>query len=140
MEPATGMLLLGIDSGGTKRVVVVGDHTGQLLEHIRKPMENSGDWRADLACLIAVGRELVERWQERSGERLGRVGVSVPGPADTHRGVLLNPPNLPSWHSAPIGEALREAFGVEGRVENDANAASLAEFEFGAGRGTRDMV
>ncbi|HIF93267.1 MAG: ROK family protein [Myxococcales bacterium] len=134
------MLFLGIDIGGTKRVVVVGDHSGQLLEHIRKPMENSGDWRADLACLVADGRELVAGWQERTGERLGRVGVSVPGPADTRRGILLNPPNLPNWHNAPIGDVLREAFSVEVRVENDANAAALAEFEFGAGRGCRDMV
>jgi glucokinase len=53
---------------------------------------------------------------------------------------LLNPPNLPNWHNAPIGQVLREAFSVEVRLENDANAAALAEFEFGAGRGSRDMV
>lgn len=134
------MLFLGIDIGGTKRVVVVGDHSGRPYEQIRRPMEDSGDWRADLACLVEDGRDLLAKWQERTGESLARVGVSVPGPADTARGVLLNPPNLPSWQNAPIGTALHEAFGVEVRVENDANAAALAEHEFGAGRGSQDMV
>ena len=134
------MLFLGIDIGGTKRVVVVGDHTGRPLEQIRCPMENSGDWRADLAYLVEDGRRLLSKWQEKTGESLTRIGVSVPGPADTARGLLLNPPNLQSWHNAPIGAALHEAFEVEVCVENDANAAALAEHGFGAGRGTQDMV
>ncbi len=134
------MLFLGIDIGGTKRVLAVGDQTGEPLSQIRRPMEDSGDWRADLDCLVADGRELVAEWQDRTGAKLTRVGVSVPGPADPERGLLLNPPNLPSWHGATIGAALGEAFGVEIRVENDANAAALAEHEFGAGRGCEDMV
>jgi glucokinase len=134
------MVFLGIDIGGTKRVVVVGDHTGKPLLQIRRPMENSGDWRADLDCLIEDGRKLLADWAERTGEELAGVGASVPGPADAVRGVLLNPPNLPSWHNAPIGRALQEAFGVEVRIENDANAAALAEHAYGAGRGVADMV
>ncbi len=134
------MLFLGIDIGGTKRVVVVGDHTGRPLEQIRKPMEDSGNWRADLACLVEDGRALLAKWETETGETLARVGVSVPGPADTKRGVLLNPPNLKNWHNAPVGAALQAAFEVEVRVENDANAAALAEHEFGAGRGAQNMV
>jgi len=134
------MVFLGIDIGGTKRVVVVGDHTGKPLTHVRRAMENSGDWRADLDCLIADARSLLADWQAKTGEQLAGVGASVPGPADTLRGILLNPPNLPNWHNAPIGAVLREAFGVEVRIENDANAAALAEHAYGAGRGVDDMV
>ena len=134
------MAFLGIDIGGTKRVVVVGDHTGEPVLQIRSPMENSGDWRADLACLVEDGRRLLAQWKAQSGEELTRIGASVPGPADTVRGILLNPPNLPSWHQAAVGPALAEAFGVATRIENDANAAALAEHTAGAGRGVRDMV
>lgn len=137
---AIQMVFLGIDIGGTKRVVVVGDPTGKPLLHIRRPMENSGDWRADLDRVIDDGRSLLADWEAKTGEVLAGVGVSVPGPADAVRGLLLNPPNLPSWHNAPIGPALREAFGVEVRIDNDANAAALAEHAHGAGRGVADMV
>lgn len=134
------MVFLGIDIGGTKRVVVVGNHDGKPLIHRRRPMENSGDWRADLDALIEDGRRLLAEWEKQTGEGLAAVGASVPGPVDTERGILLNPPNLPSWHQAPIGAVLREAFGVEVRIENDANAAALAEHAYGAGRGVKDMV
>jgi glucokinase len=134
------MALLGFDIGGTKRVVVVGDHTGRPLAHTRRPMENSGDWRADLAALVEDARALLADHEARTGDGLTRVGASVPGPADARRGLLINPPNLPAWHDAPIGAALREAFGVEVRIENDANAAALAEHTAGAGRGASDMV
>ena len=137
---AIKMVYLGIDIGGTKRVVVVGDHNGKPLIHTRRAMEKSGDWRADLECLIDDGRSLLADWEKRTGEVLAGVGASVPGPADALRGILLNPPNLPSWHNAPIGPVLREAFGVEVRIDNDANAAALAEHAYGAGRGVEDMV
>lgn len=134
------MLFLGIDIGGTKRVVVVGDQNGRPLAQVRRSMEKSGDFKTDLASLIKDARNLLEDCQQQTGGQLVRVGVSVPGPADTQAGILLNPPNLPSWHQAPIGAALQEAFKVEVRVENDANAAALAELEFGAGRGCRDLI
>jgi len=134
------MALLGIDIGGTKRVVVVGDHMGEPLAQIRKPMENSGDWRTDLAHLVADARTLLADLEASTSETLTRIGVSVPGPADSRRGVLINPPNLASWHHAPVGPALEDAFGVEVRIENDANAAALAEWGAGAGQGVRDMV
>lgn len=134
------MVFLGIDIGGTKRVVVVGDHTGQPLVHIRRPMEDSGDWRADLDCLIEDARSLLADWEAKTGEVLARVGASVPGPADAARGIVLNPPNLPSWHNAAIGAALQEAFGVEVRIDNDANAAALAEHAHGAGQGVENLL
>ncbi|MFP6656459.1 MAG: ROK family protein [Myxococcota bacterium] len=140
MESITGMLFLGIDIGGTKRVVVVGDQDGRLLGQVRRPMEKSAEFKAGLAHLIEDARGLLAECQQRTGDSLVRIGVSVPGPVDTQAGILLNPPNLPSWHQAAIGPALREAFGVEVRVENDANAAALAERSFGAGQGCQDIV
>ena len=134
------MAYLGIDIGGTKRVLAVGDHAGQPVAAIRRPTRLSGNWRTDLADLVALARPLLE--QEGVGERraLERIGVAVPGPVDPHRGVLINPPNLTGWRDVPIGPYLEDALGVEVRVENDANAAALAEAAFGAGQGVSDLV
>jgi len=68
------------------------------------------------------------------------VGVSVPGPLDRERGVILAPPNLPGWHDVPLRDVLEAGLGVPVRLENDANAAALAEWRFGAGRGFDDLV
>ncbi len=138
------MAILGIDIGGTKRVIVIGDPDGRPLAHLRRPMEQSGDWQVDLARLVEDARTLLAQTGFGGPTQLERIGVSVPGPVDAEQGILLNPPNLPDWHDVAIGKALREAFSesgeVEIRVENDANAAVLAEHAAGAGQGIRDLV
>ena len=55
-------------------------------------------------------------------------------------GVLINPPNLPGWRDVPIAAWLGEALDVPVRIENDANAAALAEARYGAGRGARELL
>jgi glucokinase len=54
-------------------------------------------------------------------------------------GVIINPPNLPIWHNYPLAEEMRRAYKVPIRVDNDANAAALAEAKWGAGRGYRNI-
>jgi glucokinase len=73
-------------------------------------------------------------------EDLTAIGVSCGSPLDSHAGVIQSPPNLQSWRQVPIKTILEREFGVECLLENDANAGALAEFTFGAGRGTTNMV
>src|SRR5262249_6509691 len=68
------------------------------------------------------------------------VGVSMPSPLDVETGVVLNPPNLPSWDGLPVRSLVAEGLGRPVALENDANAAALAEWRFGAGRGCSDLV
>jgi glucokinase len=92
---------------------------------------------------IGAFRERVGALAERSredGSPVRAVGVSCGGPLDSRRGLVLSPPNLPGWDRIPIVETLREDTGLPVRLENDANAGALAEWHFGAGRGTRNMV
>lgn len=103
-------------------------------------MRFSGDWRRDLEGLIAEARELLRQASGAGAGPLEAIGVAAPGPVELRTGVLRNPPNLPGWRDVPIARVLGEAFGVPVRVENDANAAALAEHRFGAGRGVRDLI
>ncbi len=134
------MALLGIDIGGTKLVLAIGDRAGKPIKSVRRPMRLSGDWRVDLEALVQDARALLAEAGIGEGEALERVGASVPGPLDPSRGILRNPPNLTNWSDVPIGSFLEAAFGVEVRIENDANAAALAEASFGAGRGVSNLV
>ena len=54
--------------------------------------------------------------------------------------MILSPPNLPGWDGVPVVAFFKERFHVPVHVQNDANACALAEYRFGAGRGTRNMV
>ena len=68
------------------------------------------------------------------------MGLSVPGPVDLRTGYLLNPPNLPGWGEVPIAAQVGSELGCRVRMENDANAATLAEWRFGAAAGSRHAI
>jgi glucokinase len=131
--------LLGIDVGGTKTAFALGDLDGSVSARRRRPTEPSGDARADLDRMAADARSLLAE-AGLAATDLAAVGVSLPGPLDPEAGRVLSPPNLPGWHDTPVRDRLQDALGVRVFLENDANAAALAEWHFGAGRGLRHMV
>lgn len=131
------MALLGIEIGGTKLVLTVGDDAGRPRVHMRRPMNPSGNPMTDIDRIIDDARLLLER---AGGDHPSVVGVSVPGPLDASTGIVLQPPNLPGWKEVAMKRYLEAAFETEVRLENDANAAALAEWKFGAGRGVRDLA
>jgi glucokinase len=67
------------------------------------------------------------------------IGICAPGPLDPHTGVIINPPNVPCWRNFPLADEIRRVYGVSAKVDNDANAAALAEAKWGAGRGYRNI-
>jgi glucokinase len=67
------------------------------------------------------------------------LGICSPGPLDPFTGVVLNPPNLPCWRNFPLAAEIEKVYGIPARVDNDANAAGLAEAIWGAGAGYRNV-
>ncbi len=119
----------GLDIGGTKCALVSGNMRGEVL--FRREVATAGrTWRALIEDLL----------REPPKERPLAVGVSCGGPLDARRGLILSPPNLPGWDRIAICDELTKRFGGRAFLMNDANACALAEWMFGAGRGTRSMV
>src|SRR5262245_5958261 len=102
-------------------------------------MHPSGDPRADVDAMLRDAHELLAE-AGVAPSALRAVGVSAPGPIDYERRSVESPPNLRGWGSVPIGEWIAGAFDAPVHVENDAKAAALAEWRFGAGRGARHLV
>lgn len=133
------MWRLGIDLGGTKTVLAVGDRAGRLRGSRRVATQPTRDPERDLARLFGEADALLG--ESGSGaDAIEAVGVAAPGPIDRETGSVLSPPNLPGWGRVAIAAAAQDHFGVPAIVENDANAAALAEWSFGAGQGVRDLV
>lgn len=130
-------LVIAVDLGGTQIRVGLVDLTGNFLRRVACPTE------ADQG-LEAVLRRLVSRIQEvRQGladaDILG-VGIGSPGPVDPLAGQIISPPNLPGWTEVPLRDLLEQRLRLPVRLANDANAAALGEWAFGAGRGRQNMV
>lgn len=133
-------LWLGIDVGGTKVAFALGEADGTLLAHRRRPTRPSGDPERDVAELAAGARELLAEAGVEVGALAG-VGVALPGPLDPVGDRVIAPPNLPGWRDVPVRRWLASHLGeVPIALENDANAAALAEFRFGAGRDHGSLV
>jgi glucokinase len=130
---------LGIDIGGTKTALALGDGEGRVLADARIATAPSGDALRDLARIAEAVRALLAG-RGLSSRALEIVGVSLPGGVDAGGGFVRNPPNLAGWDGAPVRDALAAALGAPVALENDANAAALAEWQFGAARGKQHAV
>lgn len=73
-------------------------------------------------------------------EAVGAIGIASPGPLDPHTGTILATPNIPEWQNFPLTSKLSDHFHVPAYLDNDANMAGLAEWQFGAGKGHQDVV
>ena len=125
---------IGFDIGGTKCAVSLGEISEdgiQILGREEVPTTTPEDTLERLA-------PYVERFQKE--KLILSAGISCGGPLDPEKGVILTPPNLPTWHNFPIVEYIQKRFDLSATLENDANACAVAEWRFGAGRGTTNMI
>jgi glucokinase len=132
-------LLLGIDIGATKVALAIGDEKGRVVARARRATEPTGRPERDVARIAEDAQRLLAKAGVTPSEIAG-AGVSAPGPMDPERGSLIHPPNLPGWDDVPVRGLLADALGIPVHLENDANAAALAEWRFGAGRGFDHLV
>ena len=123
----------GLDIGGTKCALVIGDRTGKVLARWQVATADYGaDWQRLINDLLKNAEGIYTRPLA--------AGVSCGGPLSSARGVIMSPPNLPGWDDVHIVEWLQNRLNVPAFLQNDANACALAEWQFGAGRGCKSMV
>jgi glucokinase len=128
---------IGVDIGGTKTAVSLWTLGGDLVAKRSFATEGPSSEVID-----GIGGA-IELLAAEAGLGLGAVrgiGVSCGGPLDSSAGLVLSPPNLPSWDRVPIARILAARTGRPCYLENDANACALAEWYWGAGRGCDSMV
>jgi glucokinase len=126
---------LGVDVGGTKVAAGLVNASGAIVKRARVPMIATGDADKGLAAVLAAVGELIPG----SGGSVRGIGICSPGPLNPRTGVIINPPNVPCWRNFPLAERVRGVYNVPVKVDNDANAAGLAEVLWGAARGHRNV-
>jgi len=123
-------LLLGFDIGGTKSAAIIGDTAGNALAREEFVTGGPGE---------TLGR-LVDLGQALSGGDAAACGIACGGPLDSREGLILSPPNLPGWDRVPVVQALSDALGIPAVLENNANAAAVAEWRWGLNCEIDDLV
>lgn len=125
-------LIVGVDIGGTKVAAGLVDHDGKIQAQSRTAMVATDATRG-LAAVSAAIEELRSRTE--NAFKPHAIGICAPGPLNPRTGVVINPPNLPGWHNYPLAAEIRKLYpDAQVMIDNDANAAALAEAKWGAGR------
>ncbi len=129
------LLYAGIEAGGTKFVVALGNSEGiRDCETIdtttpAETLDNVIDW------LDAASRE---------HGRFEAIGIGSFGPVDLDResasyGSITTTPK-PGWQNVPLVQVFEERFGLPVGFDTDVNAAALGEHLYGAGQGIDPLV
>lgn len=129
----TSALTVGVDIGGTKISAGAVDASGRIWARSLRATDPRDPDQIEDAVVDAVA-ELAAQHPD-----VAAVGVAAAGFVGPDRDTMLFAPNI-AWRNHPLGTRLAERIGLPVVVENDANAAAWAEYRFGNGRGTQDMV
>jgi glucokinase len=131
-------LVVGVDLGGTQIRTAVLRGSTLLSRASMLTGENPVPDRIIPRIYNAIAEAL-----DQAGttiQQVAGIGIAAPGPLDSKTGIIYTPPNLPGWAGVPLRDIFTEHFHMPIFVENDANAAGLGEYMFGAGRGYNDIV
>jgi glucokinase len=133
------MACLGIEIGGTKLQSAVVDRVGAVLLRRADRVDPAAGAEGLRATLAVQLREIVSTWRGAvGGEPLSAAGIGFGGPVNRDRGVVAASFHVSGWNGFPLAEWVSGVLGgLPVVLENDSNAASLAEATVGAGRGRR---
>ncbi|HWP83479.1 MAG TPA: ROK family protein [Bacteroidota bacterium] len=123
-------LAIGVDLGGTTIKTGLVSANGSILYQSKFP---SRSLEGPSAVLEEIERSIHDAMTHTGGNSIAGVGIGAPGVVDRN-GVVQSPPNFKDWDAFPLASELRAKLNMEVRIENDANAAAIAESRFGAGR------
>lgn len=126
-------LIVAVDIGGTHiRVAVYEPNSIVPLNHhrTRSNATEAGVFNRLVRAIEAV-------WPK---EKVDAIGIASPGPLDPYTGTILATPNIPEWQNFPLAAKLCKHFDVPVHLDNDANMAGLAEWQYGAGQRHQDLV
>ena len=108
---------------------------GEISSTKRVPMNSRGSAEEGVKSVVSAIADVI------NGDPAGvqGIGICAPGPLDPTNGVILNPPNVPCWRNFALTASMQKLYPVPVKLDNDANAAALAEARWGAARGYKNV-
>jgi glucokinase len=138
---ATQGYVVGIEisGSGARQSVALADLDGNILHRVRRPLEYVPDTETVLALIDEMLAEVTSPERVCNG-RILRVGIAVGGLVDAAQGVVRTLRHARGWDNFPLQDYFAERLDVPCIIDNDANAAALAEVTRGVGVGERVVL
>jgi len=131
--------VIGVDVGGTKMTAALATRDGEIVKLLRIQTKREEGAEGGFRAICEMAKSLLEEARTQ-GLSVEKIGVGFGGPVDFERGVVYLSHHVPGWENFPLREELERRFGVPSTVDNDANAGTLGEWMFGAGKGVNDLL
>ncbi|MFH1583503.1 MAG: ROK family protein [Actinomycetota bacterium] len=130
---------IGLDIGGTNSVAAAVSEDGKIFKKEIRRTPSKKEPRIIIKSIVDLLR-FIEEWSLNKRFEIVGIGLGIPGLIDFTTGVVEILPNFPKMKGFPIIDELKKYFSYKLRYENDASAALLGEYRFGAGKGVDDLI
>ena len=131
--------VLAIDLGGTKIIAAIISRRGRMIaREYSLTLADEGPQSVINRILSAIDHLFSLRNMDSS--QLDSISIAAAGAIDFDQGAITSSPNLPGWHNVPLRDIVSEKYKVSTFLINDANAAALGEYHFGAGKGVNNLI
>lgn len=128
--------VVGVDLGGTKIYTALVDLDGNIVKEVTVKTEAQ---KGDAVVLDKIIKTIDDVLIGTDIDEIKAIGVGSPGPLDVENGLIVYTPNLP-FKNFNIVKPIKEKYKIDTYLDNDANVATLSEYMFGAGKGSKNMV
>ncbi|NQT75785.1 MAG: ROK family protein [Candidatus Omnitrophica bacterium] len=130
---------IGIDLGATRIKMALVDHRGRVSyrREVETPLNVK---RPELISSLVNNIRGILKESGLKKKNIVGIGIGVPGPVDSEKGIVRYFPNIKGWEGVPLKSILQARLGIKVALDNDVNAMTLGEYRFGAGRGVENLV
>ncbi len=130
--------IIGVELGVDFVAVALMDFVGNVIWRCKEKADPFEEQTKTIKQTLVLVDEAMTRCRSLNLRLLG-LGLAAPGTVDLQEGVMVFSPNL-RWHDVPLRKIFSEYTGLKVYIENDANAAGVAEHLFGVMRQTKDFL
>ena len=130
--------VIGVVLGGTKISTAISTIEGNILANVVLPTKAEEGEAAVLGRIVQSIDEVIVG-SSTSIDEIEAIGIGSPGPLDAKKGIIITTPNLP-FKNYNLVQPLKEKYNIPVYLDNDANAAAIGEYMFGAGKGKNSIV
>lgn len=130
---------VGIDLGATRMKIGLIDSKGRVYSR-REVDTPSRAGRSAIINSIVDNTGIIIKASGLRKKDIKGVGIGVPGPVDSERGIVHYFPNIKGWKNVPLKSILERRLRMKVSLDNDVNAMTIAEHVFGAGKNAKNLV
>ena len=132
--------VVGVDVGGTNIKLGVVHPSGRVIARTSFPTQRFASNKTKLVAALAQEIKAIIAVAGLNTKNMAGIGIGLPGLIDHTKGIVRFLPNIPGWRNVPLCRILQKKIGLPVYIDNDVKLITLAEWKFGAGRGTANMI